>query len=292
MIKGKSINLFLMDGEPSSRIKCTLQNWTGIVYKIPRTMLENCKEGSNDIVKHLKQTGIYFLLGEDLNSGQKAVYVGQAVARKNGDGLLCRLLEHKRNLKEKYWADWNEVIVLTTQNNSFGPTEISYLENKFTNLARSAGRYLVKNGNEPNVGNFTEEKESELLEYIDYAQIIIGVLGHMIFEPLLKDSKKNSKKSPVFSFKGKLKAEAIFTNEGFVVLKGSQIDPSIKPSMSNSAIKAREINREKISQDFVLMEDILFTSPSAAAGFVGGSSLSGNELWKTKDNKSPKDFNF
>lgn len=32
-----------------------------------------------------------------------------------------------------------------------------------------------------------------------------------------------------------------------------------------------------------MTEDLLFTIPSAAAAFVGGSSLSGNELWKTAD---------
>lgn len=29
-MRGKSINLFLMDGEAGGRIKCTLANWTGI----------------------------------------------------------------------------------------------------------------------------------------------------------------------------------------------------------------------------------------------------------------------
>ncbi|MCD7729811.1 MAG: DUF4357 domain-containing protein [Clostridia bacterium] len=33
-----------------------------------------------------------------------------------------------------------------------------------------------------------------------------------------------------------------------------------------------------------------FTSPSAAANFVGGSSLSGNVCWITEDGKKPKDF--
>jgi|GEM_PF-6174855 hypothetical protein len=37
--RGKSINLFLMDGEPSERIKCTLANLTGVAYRIPRTAL-------------------------------------------------------------------------------------------------------------------------------------------------------------------------------------------------------------------------------------------------------------
>lgn len=293
MVKGKTINVFLMDGDPTLRIKCTLQNWTGIAYKIPRVMLDDCKDGNSDIVKHLKQTGIYFLLGEDLNSGNKAIYIGQAVARKNGDGLLCRLLEHKRNQKEKYWSDWNEVIVFTTQNNSFGPTEISYLENKFTNMAKQSGRYDVKNGNDPNPGNFTEEKESELLEYIDYARIIMGVLGHKVFEPVVKNVNSIYSKTdcPIFEYKGKLNAKAVFTNEGFVLLKGSEICPNISKSAHDFTLKARKLNENKVV-DFITTEDILFTSPSGAAGFVGGCSLSGNVMWITKDGKSPKDFDF
>lgn len=293
MVKGKTINVFLMDGDPTLRIKCTLQNWTGIAYKIPRVMLDDCKDGNSDIVKHLKQTGIYFLLGEDLNSGNKAIYIGQAVARKNGDGLLCRLLEHKRNQKEKYWSDWNEVIVFTTQNNSFGPTEISYLENKFTNMAKQSGRYDVKNGNDPNPGNFTEEKESELLEYIDYARIIMGVLGHKVFEPVVKNVNSIYPKTdcPIFEYKGKLNAKAVFTNEGFVLLKGSEICPNISKSAHDFTLKARKLNENKVV-DFITTEDILFTSPSGAAEFVGGCSLSGNVMWITKDGKSPKDLNF
>lgn len=48
--------------------------------------------------------------------------------------------------------------MLTTQNNSFVPTEISYLENKLTNMALDTERYKVRNGNDPNPGNVTEEK--------------------------------------------------------------------------------------------------------------------------------------
>ena len=73
--------------------------------------------------------------------------------------------------------------MFTTTNNSFGPTEISYLENRFCNMAIEAGRYVVKNGNDPNPGNITEETESELEEFIDYAKIVMGTLGHKVFEP-------------------------------------------------------------------------------------------------------------
>ena len=239
-MKGKTISLYLIDGEPTKRIKCTLQNWTGIVYKIPRAMLDDCRDGTSDIVRHLKQTGIYFLLGEDSESGEKIIYIGQAVVRKNGEGLLCRIQEHKRNNKEKYWSDWNEAIVLTTQNNSFGPTEISYLENQFTSLAKDSHRYIVKNGNEPNQGNITEEKESELSEYIDYAKMIIGVLGHVVFDPIIKSNDKKNKLNPsaIFTYKGKLNAHGIMTDEGFALLRGSELNPTISKSARSFTIKA------------------------------------------------------
>ena len=57
MGRGKSINLFLMDGTATGRMKCTLANWTGVAYKIPRTALDLCKERDD-----LKQSGIYFAI--------------------------------------------------------------------------------------------------------------------------------------------------------------------------------------------------------------------------------------
>jgi hypothetical protein len=82
-IHGKSINLFLMDGTPTGRIKCTLANWTGMAYKIPRTDLDKCKD-----LSILKQSGVYFLFGTTNDTGQDVVYVGQAGVRKNGEGIL------------------------------------------------------------------------------------------------------------------------------------------------------------------------------------------------------------
>ena len=62
--------------------------------------------------------------------------------------------------------------------------EPSYLENRFYNKALEAGRFVVQNGNEPSMGTVTEEKESELEEYIDQAELVLGALGYKVFEPL------------------------------------------------------------------------------------------------------------
>ena len=121
MPREKNINLFLMDGDASGRIKCTLANWTGVAYKIPHTEIEKCKNRED-----LKWSGVYFLFGVSDDTGENIAYIGQAGIRKNGEGILYRLMEHKRNPDKDYWT---EAVVFTTSNNSFVPTEISYLEN-------------------------------------------------------------------------------------------------------------------------------------------------------------------
>lgn len=286
MARGKSINLFLMDGDANGRMKCTLANWTGVAYKIPRTELDRCKERDD-----LKQSGVYFLFGKTEDTDEDVVYIGQAGARKNGEGILNRLQEHKRNPEKDYWT---EAIVFTTSNNSFGPTEISYLENRFCGLATQAKRYVVKNGNDPTPGNITEEKESELEEFIDNAKIIMGTLGHKVFVPIIIPTTVSTTDVPAtlttdisdeilyFDHSG-VKATGRRTSEGFVVFKGSQIAAKLTKSCPDPTLRNREKYTDKIDANFYLMEDILFTSPSSAASFIGGASLSGNATWCNAD---------
>ena len=231
MARGKNIQLFLMDGDATGRIKCTLANWTGVAFRIPRTELEKCKDRDD-----LKQSGVYFLFGTSDDTGKSVVYIGQAGARKNGEGILNRLQEHKRNPEKDYWT---EAVVFTTSNNSLGATEISYLENRFCNMALKANRYEVKNGNDPTPGNITEEKESEMEEFIDYAKVIMGTLGHKLFEPVNKPIASSSQTTAdetnndtielhlerTIKNVGKVEANGAQTSEGFVVLQGSRISP-------------------------------------------------------------------
>lgn len=55
-------------------------------------------------------------------------------------------MEHISYKDKEYFS---EAVILTTQNNSFGKTEISYLENRFTSLAIDNDRYTVINKNTP-----------------------------------------------------------------------------------------------------------------------------------------------
>lgn len=283
---GKNINYYLMDGTPIGRIKCTISNWTGVAYRIPRTELDRCKERED-----LKQSGVYFLFGVDEDSGQSVVYVGQAGIRKNGEGILFRLQEHKRNADKDYWT---EAVVFTTSNNSFGPTEISWLENRFRNLAVAAQRYAVKNGNDPNLGNVTEEKESELEEFVEFAAIVMGVLGHNVFEPLISimAAPENSTVYPeLYCRRSGANAFGRVTSEGFVVLADSKLRMRPMSSYSESSKNAREKHANIIDAEGTLQKDILFKSPSGASSFVLMGSSNGYLDWCTDEGVPLKALN-
>ena len=274
-----------MDGDSNGKIKCTLSNWTGVVFKIPRIELEKCKNR-----KELKQSGVYFLFGVSDND-ENIVYIGKASKRINGEGILSRLQEHNKNIKNEDWKEyWREAVVFTTSNHSFGQTEISYLEHHFYELAKKSNRYITKNSNSTNPGNITEEKESELEEYIDYAKIIIGVLGYKIFKPL-NESEENddNEKKEIFYLKAEeADARCKRTTEGFVVLKGSKINKENKTSLNE---KQREQREKADLENNILKTDKWFPSPSSAAVFVLGYAANGWMKWKNKEGKTLKEIN-
>ena len=121
----------------------------------------------------------------------------------------------------------------------------------------------------------------------------MGTLGHKVFEPLAAlstvpaDDKHPTDEEPLLNFENaNAKATGRRTSEGFVVLKGSILSQKIAKSCPEIAIKARTKYKDKINESNTLMDDVLLSSPSAAAAFVGGSSLNGNELWKREDGRT------
>ena len=278
---GKTIQLFLMDGEATGRTKCTLANWTGIAYKIPRIMLEQCKDRKN-----LKQSGVYFLFGDsEKEDKEKAVYVGQAIVRQTGEGLLNRISEHIGKEEEDYW---NEAVAFTTSNDILGATEISYLEHRFCELATKAKRYEVKNKDTPNIGNPTEEKENEMEEFIDYAKIVMGALGYKLFEPYDKQENEQEDPEPKPDEEPLLYLDRKITDVGSVHATGRHI------SLVNDGTVLESIKRrkEKVSLDENgnITEDQFSTSPSAAAMFVVGKNANGLTSWRNKDKVTLRDL--
>ncbi|MCS4492171.1 GIY-YIG nuclease family protein [Corynebacterium sp. ES2715-CONJ3] len=272
-----------MDGSPNGRIKCSLDNWVGKVYLIPRTEIHRSKNRSE-----LNQTGVYLLFGNDTESGEELLYVGQARERKNGNGVLARVAEHLGEEKLDYFT---HSILIIDSDNSFGPTEISYLENAFYQHALVADRVRAVNSNDPSPGNVTEEKKAALDEFIANAKIPIGSLGYRVFDAV-DDAKVIAPESPALSPKVEpllyLKAAGACgtgrqTNDGFVILAGATLREGLTESAPESVKKNRQRFADRVSADHKLLRDTLFTSPSTASSFLIGASTSGKTSWKNSD---------
>ncbi|WP_080055909.1 GIY-YIG nuclease family protein [Spirosoma aerolatum] len=273
---GKTIKLFLIDGDPNGRMSCELSNWTGKAYKIPRINIKECTDRGD-----LANTGIYFLLGKN-EEGVDQVYIGEA------ENILKRLSQH---LTQKDF--WNEVIVFISKDENLNKAHIKYLENRLYEIAKITNRYILENTIIPTKSSISESDRAEMEEFLENVKILVNTLGHKIFEE--KREFKNKPKQEVFILNAPRGANAQGepTSEGFLVFKGSKIATSTVASFPPSMNKLRQSLIDKAlivpnGDTLELMDDYIFGSPSTAAAIVMGRSANGLIEWKLPNGQTLK----
>lgn len=277
---GKTIKLFLIDGEPNGRTTCELSNWTGKAIKIPRISI---KESANR--KELKNPGVYLLFGKDEVSND-LVYIGEA------EVIFDRLKQH---LSQKDF--WYEVIVYISKDENLNKAHIKYIENCLFNIAQRANRYIIKNNSTPTKPSISESDQAEMNEFIENIKLLTNTLGHKVFEDIRISKSTKQIKQKTFLIKAARGADAkgIPTVSGFVVLKDSKIAISIVNSLTNSFKKLRQKIIEdgvviKNEENLIFSKDFEFSSPSTAAVMVMGRNANGLTEWKLPDGKTLKEF--
>jgi len=275
---GKTIKIFLIDGEPNGRMSCELSNWTGKAYKIPRIKIKDCVDRDD-----LNNTGVYLLFGK--NDGDKdTVYIGEAEA------ILKRLNQH---LTQKDF--WNETIVFVSKDDNLNKAHIKYLESRLYEIATQAKRYNIENSVSPTQSSISEPDKAEMEEFIENIKILVNTLGHKLFDE--KREIKPQQKQENFYIKSARGADGqgVQTSEGFVVFKGSKVAVESVKSFPPNFVKIRnKLIDENIllhkGEYYEVTEDYLFSSPSTAAAIVMGRNANGLEEWKQKDGTTLKDF--
>ena len=278
MTFGKTIKIFLIDGDPNGRMSCELSNWTGKAYKIPRIKIKDCIDRDD-----LSSTGVYLLFGKD-DEGKDQVYIGEA------ETIFKRL---NQQLTQKDF--WHETIVFVSKDENLNKAHIKYLENRLHDIANSTNRYKVENSVTPTQSSISESDRAEMEEFIENIKLLVNTLGHKVFEE--KRELKTKQKQNIFSIKAARGAEAQGepTSDGFLVLKNSKAAGSTVESMSNGFLNLREsLKKEGLLIDkgnyFEFSEDYIFSSPSTAAAIVMGRNANGLVEWKLKDGKTLKEF--
>lgn len=277
---GKTIKIFLIDGDPNGRMSCELSNWTGKAYKIPRIKIKECTDRID-----LFNTGIYLLLGKN-EEGKDQVYIGEA------ETILKRLSQH---LNQKDF--WNEAIVFVSKDENLNKAHIKYLENRLYELAKSSNRYSIENTVTPTQSSISEPDRAEMEEFLENIKLLVNTLGHKVFEEKREFKPKEKAQLEPFIIVAPRGANAQGepTSEGFVVFKGSKIANATVASFPPSMLKLRQELIEKSiivqnGESFELTDDYIFGSPSTAAAIVMGRNANGLIEWKLPNGRTLKGF--
>ena len=120
-------------------------------------------------------------------------------------------------------------------------------------------------------------------------KIIIGALGYKVFAPLEIITESNKEDSQLLHYKtSKVDAVGYMTADGFILLKGSKVRIDVQSACRDYIVENRKKNADKIDNNGILTDDIIFNSPSGAACFVFFGSVNGMDVWKNDAGKSLK----
>ena len=275
---GKTIKIFLIDGEPNGRMSCELSNWSGKAYKIPRIKIKDCNDRTD-----LSSTGVYLLFGKD-DVGKEQVYIGEA------ESILKRL---NQQLNQKDF--WNEAIVFISKDENLNKAHIKYLENRLHDIAKSTNRYKIDNSVVPTQSSISESDRAEMEEFIEYIKLLVNTLGHKVFEEKREFKTKQNQESFFIKAARGVESQGELTSDGFVVFKNSKVASTVVNSMTSNFI----LFRQKLIDEGVLVEkgeyfefsdDYIFSSPSTAASIVMGRNANGLTEWKNLEGKTLKEF--
>ena len=282
---GKSITVYLMDGDANQRYQVTLDNWNIVAFKIPYEMVSQ-SSNLNDLSLHT--AGIYFLFG--YQGSKNFVYVGEV------EDVYTRLTQHTPE-KDKFIWD-TAVVFIATGYGVLDKAKIKYLENRLYSIIKSENSYILWNKNKPTKSKISKPSEDSMESAIDKIKLVIPVLGYTPFNKRKYRSRKLVEKtvsSPEVDDKkvfyinqNGLEAKCILDlNRKFLLLAGSKISSDIKKSLRENISKKRtEMTKKGDIVNNIIQRDTYFDSATAIASFVVGYSINGKLTLKTKDGQT------
>ncbi|MCP5279485.1 MAG: GIY-YIG nuclease family protein [Thiobacillus sp.] len=275
-----TIKLFLPYGDAKRLRVGEVSNWTGKALATPRTELEDLL-----LREESESAGVYFLFGEDPESGDALAYIGEA------EVIRDRLKQHKAK------DFWNAVVVFVSKDENLTKAHIRYLENRLLIEAKNAGRYRLENSNSSNP-KLPESDREDMEVFLSRIQQVLPVLGSDLLTPIAGSKKSVTPQHQlVCKNKGAI-AHGQRTEAGFVIFKDSTAVVAERPSAEAQHPFVVAL-RKKLVKDGILVEkdgfflftkDSEFASPSAAAAVIHGGGANGLTAWKNADGKTLKEL--
>ncbi|MEN9855117.1 MAG: hypothetical protein RLZZ157_243 [Pseudomonadota bacterium] len=284
---GKSVRLYLAEGTPQGILTAEIVNWTGHVLSAPRSKLAGL------LARHeMGKAGVYFLIGLDPeNDGQTLAYIGQS------ENVGKRLTQHNKDERKAFWE---RTCVITSKDQNLTSGHIKFLESRLIAISAKSSLVTLTNDTAPEVSSLPEADIADMEYFIAQLRLMLPLLGLDFLREaatipispsaIVARDENNIVRSPVFEIsspKHKLTATGQEIDGEFVVQSGSLCRASWEGAGGHNYFnlhkKLWDQNRIALTPDGqhgVFLEDISFSSPSAAAAIIYGRASNGRVAWK------------
>lgn len=280
-LKGRSLELYYIDGHPDGMLTAEVFNWTGHVLMTPRIQIGDALKR-----KETRYTGVYMLFGE--NDQGPLAYIGQ------GENISDRIRNHDA---AKDW--WTSAILITSAGNTLNRAHVQYLEARLIEEARRIGKIALENSNSPSRPSLSESAQANMEAFLDY---ILMILPALRIDCLLANTRPETKLAildaerkaipvPVFELytpKHGVHGIAKLVDGEFVVQAGSKGRRSWQGTKTHNY---RALFEQLVTTNILVIdgehrvfkESYAFRSPSAAGAVLNGRATNGQDAWKVKE---------
>lgn len=285
---GRSIRLFLVDGNPTGLITAEIINWTGHALSCPYSRLRDLAERTE-----AQRSGVYFLIGDDEEDAtRQRIYIGES------ENIKKRLYEHERGDSKDFTE---QVCIVTSKDPNLTKGHLRYLEARLIKMAGDAGRVRIDNTSRPSPPALPEADVADMEYFLSQIAVILPVLNFHFLRPTRPVVAPAVPAIPAADTgimlilrperAGQLLAKAIYKDTDFVVLAGSITRPDAPENINQyrrhrqALIDSGRLVPADNSHGYMFVEDTPFTSPSAAAAIVLDRNANGRNEWQTEDGK-------
>lgn len=248
---------------------------------IPRVDLKNLSKFN---IPEIQYSWVYFLIWEN-DDNEQQVYIGQAV------NIQKRLEQHSKNEEKDFWQ---YAIAFSNKEASLTESDINYLEKKLIQKTIEAGRAKIENKSNGNSCLIPHHRKADMKDFLDDLEILLGSLW-FLFLQAYHNSKNTQEADQIYHLTLRWSnAQGLFTQEGFLVLKGSiwpkeMASYEIKHKWYSFRNRPNLIEKGVIKENggsIIFLQDYLFKSPSGASCIIAWTSSNGRKDWKNKQGKT------
>lgn len=267
-MNSKALQILIPSGNPNGLKIIEIAGWVGKCFVVPRQNLKDLKDRSE-----ITQPGLYLLFGSNQETGEDLVYIGES------ESFYGRIANHDANKDF-----WDMAIVFT---GGLNRADVKYLEYQATTLATNAKRLLVQNKVQPQENTLSEFQKVSVDQYFENIRFVLSAFQYSVFESAEESVIDNT----IYQLEAdSVSAKARVLEDGTLeVFAESTARIRETESFGGWSKAARErfvkegIFIIKDEESYILKENIIFKSPSAAAATLVGRSINGWTAWKDEN---------